>query len=120
MSSLRLEPEEKMKIHEFPTKELLKICIDSGWHYHDALDQADLPLMVQADLGAEQFVIKAQIHANGRGKGGGVKFCSDRATALEKINEITGMTLITRKRLGRALVKKVMVAERWILRRNFM
>ena len=96
LSSLRLEPERKMKIHEFQAKELLKryaIPIQDG--ITDTLDQADAALdRMQVDL-AEQFVIKAQIHAGGRGKGGGVKFCSDRATALEKINEILGMTLIT-------------------------
>ena len=104
-----------MKIHEFQAKELLKryaIPIQDGITI-DNLAQAEAALdQVQADFGAEQFVIKAQIHAGGRGKGGGVKFCSDRATALEKINDIFGMTLITHQTgpEGR-LVKKVMVAE---------
>jgi succinyl-CoA synthetase beta subunit len=104
-----------MKIHEFQAKELLKryaIPIQDG-RTIDTLAEAEAALdQVQTDLGAEQFVIKAQIHAGGRGKGGGVKFCSDRATALEKINDIFGMTLITHQTgpEGR-LVKKVMVAE---------
>ena len=66
---------------------------------------------MQVDLGAEQFVIKAQIHAGGRGKGGGVKFALI-ARRRSKINEILGMTLITHQTGSEGrLVKKVMVAE---------
>ena len=87
-----------MKIHEFQAKELLKrysIPIQDGLTIESA-DQAEIALdKVHNDLGANQFVIKAQIHAGGRGKGGGVKFCPDRETALEKINDILGMTLVT-------------------------
>ena len=104
-----------MKIHEFQAKELLKrysIPIQDGLTIESA-DQAEIALdKVHNDLGANQFVIKAQIHAGGRGKGGGVKFCSNRETALEKINDILGMTLVTHQTgpEGR-LVKKVMIAE---------
>ena len=104
-----------MKIHEFQAKELLKrysIPIQDGLTIESA-DQAEIALdKVHNDLGANQFVIKAQIHAGGRGKGGGVKFCSDRETALEKINDILGMTLVTHQTgpEGR-LVKKIMIAE---------
>ena len=104
-----------MKIHEFQAKELLKrysIPIQDGLTIESA-DQAEIALdKVHNDLGANQFVIKAQIHAGGRGKGGGVKFCPDREIALEKINDILGMTLVTHQTgpEGR-LVKKVMIAE---------
>ena len=104
-----------MKIHEFQAKELLKrysIPIQDGLTIESA-DQAEIALdKVHNDLGANQFVIKAQIHAGGRGKGGGVKFCPDRETALEKINDILGMTLVTHQTgLEGRLVKKVMIAE---------
>ena len=38
---------------------------------------------VSTQFNANQFVIKAQIHAGGRGKGGGVKFCPSKEAALE-------------------------------------
>ena len=56
--------------------------------------------------------IRDRIHAGGRGKGGGVKFTPTKEDALDKINDILGMTLITHQTgpEGR-LVKKVMVGE---------
>ena len=104
-----------MKIHEYQAKELLKryaIPIQDGVTIAEEAD-ADAALdRVQAELGAEQFVVKAQIHAGGRGMGGGVKFCPDRAAAMEKIGEILGMTLVTHQTgpEGR-LVQKVMITE---------
>ena len=104
-----------MKIHEFQAKALLKkyqIPIQDGVTIEN-LEAAEAALdQVEKELNATQFVIKAQIHAGGRGKGGGVKFCSDRASALEKINEILGMTLVTHQTgpEGR-LVQKVMIAQ---------
>jgi succinyl-CoA synthetase beta subunit len=60
----------------------------------------------------EQFVIKAQVHAGGRGKGGGIKFSPDRASALENIQKILGMTLVTHQTGAEGrLVKKVMVGQ---------
>jgi len=104
-----------MKIHEYQAKELLKgygIPIQDGVTIED-LAQAEAALdQVHTGLGADQFVIKAQIHAGGRGKGGGVKFSPDRESALKNLENILGMTLITHQTgpEGR-LVKKVMVAQ---------
>ncbi len=104
-----------MKIHEYQAKSLLKkynISIQDGVTIEN-LDEANNALnQVQSELDAKQFVIKAQIHAGGRGKGGGVKFTSNHKDALQKINNILGMNLVTHQtgEEGR-LVKKVMVAE---------
>ncbi|MFL2859580.1 MAG: ADP-forming succinate--CoA ligase subunit beta [Pontiellaceae bacterium] len=104
-----------MKIHEYQAKSLLKkynISIQDGVTIEN-LDEANNALnQVQSELDAKQFVIKAQIHAGGRGKGGGVKFTSNHEDALQKINNILGMNLVTHQtgEEGR-LVKKVMVAE---------
>jgi succinyl-CoA synthetase beta subunit len=104
-----------MKIHEYQAKQLLKeyaIPIQDGVTIEDA-EQAEAAVeRVSRELGADQYVIKAQVHAGGRGKGGGVKFSSDRASALENIENILGMTLVTHQTgpEGR-LVKKVMVAQ---------
>jgi len=104
-----------MKIHEYQAKELLKrygIPVQDGVTIED-LTQAESAIeQVAREHSTEQFVIKAQVHAGGRGKGGGVKFSPDRASALDNIQKILGMTLITHQtgEEGR-LVKKVMVGQ---------
>ena len=104
-----------MKIHEFQAKELLKgygIPIQDGVTIDD-LGQAESAVdQVAKEHDASQFVVKAQIHAGGRGKGGGVKFSPDRESALENIKNILGMTLVTHQTGAEGrLVKKVMVCE---------
>ena len=104
-----------MKIHEFQAKELLKryhIPVQDGVTIENLADGQTALDQVEKELKTSQFVIKAQIHAGGRGKGGGVKFCTDKASALEKINKILGMTLVTHQTgpEGR-LVQKVMIAQ---------
>ncbi len=104
-----------MKIHEYQAKQIFKnygipiqdgVVIENNSEGENALNQ------VASTFNASQFVIKAQIHAGGRGKGGGVKFSPTREKALENINNILGMQLITHQ-TGPAgqLVRKVMVAE---------
>jgi succinyl-CoA synthetase beta subunit len=83
-----------MKIHEYQGKQLLKkfgVTVPRGIHcttVEDAVKAAQT-------LGGKVWVVKAQIHAGGRGKGGGVKV----ATSLDKVREyasqILGMQLIT-------------------------
>ncbi|MDF7806505.1 ADP-forming succinate--CoA ligase subunit beta [Pontiellaceae bacterium B12219] len=112
-----------MKIHEFQAKELLKgygIPIQDGVTIEDAEQMETALDQVNKEFGAEQYVIKAQIHAGGRGKGGGVKFSPDRASALENLKNILGMTLITHQTGSEGrLVKKVMVAEALDIQQEF-
>jgi succinyl-CoA synthetase beta subunit len=112
-----------MKIHEFQAKELLKgygIPIQDGVTIEDAGQMESALDQVNKAFGAEQYVIKAQIHAGGRGKGGGVKFSPDRASALENLKNILGMTLITHQTGAEGrLVKKVMVAEALDIQQEF-
>ena len=104
-----------MKIHEYQAKSLLKkynIPIQDGVTIESLSEAEGAIKQVSEDYNTDQFVIKAQIHAGGRGKGGGVKFTPTKEDALDKINDILGMTLITHQTgpEGR-LVKKVMVGE---------
>ena len=104
-----------MKIHEYQAKSLLKkynIPIQDGVTI-ESLSEAEKAIkQVSEDYNTDQFVIKAQIHAGGRGKGGGVKFTPTKEDALDKINDILGMTLITHQTGSEGrLVKKVMVGE---------
>ncbi len=112
-----------MKIHEYQAKELLKgygIPIQDGVTIEN-LDQAEAAVdRVHKEFGADQYVVKAQIHAGGRGKGGGVKFSTTRESALENIQNILGMTLVTHQTGAEGrLVKKVMVAEALDIKQEF-
>tara|TARA_B100000927_G_scaffold291299_1_gene292780 strand:- start:2043 stop:3221 length:1179 start_codon:yes stop_codon:yes gene_type:complete len=104
-----------MKIHEYQAKSILKkynIPIQDGVTIESLSEAEEAIKQVSEDYNTDQFVIKAQIHAGGRGKGGGVKFTPTKEDALDKINDILGMTLITHQTGSEGrLVKKVMVGE---------
>jgi succinyl-CoA synthetase beta subunit len=83
-----------MKIHEYQAKELFKLAgvpVPKGF---SALSKNDA-ISAYKKLNTEKAVIKAQIHAGGRGKGGGVKIANNSTEALDHINSIFGMNLIT-------------------------
>ncbi len=112
-----------MKIHEYQAKQLLKghgIPIQDGETVSAPGEAEAAVAQVEKSFGATQFVIKAQVHAGGRGKGGGVKFCPDRQSALDNIGKILGMTLVTPQTgpEGR-LVRKVMVAQALDIAKEF-
>ncbi|NCZ76219.1 MAG: hypothetical protein EBX65_12245, partial [Betaproteobacteria bacterium] len=83
-----------MKIHEYQGKELLRrfhVPVPKG----KPAFTVDEAVAVAEELGGPVWVVKAQIHAGGRGKGGGVKFSSSKEKAIENAKNILGMTLIT-------------------------
>lgn len=104
-----------MKIHEYQAKDLLKsyhIPIQDG-HLLEDIENVDQILdQVASDFNCDEFVVKAQIHAGGRGLGGGVKFSPSREKAIENAKAILGMNLVTHQ-TGSAgqLVRKVMITE---------
>src|ERR1039458_6684339 len=82
-----------MKIHEYQAKAILAqyhVPVPRG-HVAYNLEEAEAAARA---LGGS-VVVKAQIHAGGRGKGGGVKVAKDAVEALELARKIMGMTLIT-------------------------
>ncbi len=100
-----------MNIHEYQAKELLSqygVAAPTG----KVAFREDEAHQIAKDLNVERFVVKAQIHAGGRGKGGGVKL----ATALDEVrriaSEILGMILVTHQTgPDGKLVQKVLVEE---------
>ena len=104
-----------MKIHEYQAKEILKkfgVPIQDGVIVDDEKDIPSAIAQVEKEFNVDQFVIKAMVHAGGRGKGGGVKFAPDRDKALEFGKEILGMTLVTHQTGPEGkYVKKIMVGE---------
>jgi succinyl-CoA synthetase beta subunit len=99
-----------MKIHEYQAKEILArygVPIPRGRVASTAAEARS----VAQEIGA-RVVVKAQIHAGGRGKGGGVKLAANPAEAETVASQILGMTLVTHQTgpEGR-LVRKVLVEE---------
>jgi succinyl-CoA synthetase beta subunit len=82
-----------MKIHEYQAKAILArygVPVPRGEVVY-TIEEAEAAAV---KLGGS-VVVKAQIHAGGRGKGGGVKVAKDREDAVAKAKQILGMTLIT-------------------------
>ena len=83
-----------MKIHEYQAKELLKkfnVPVPEG----AVADTNREARQVAEELGQGPFVIKAQIHAGGRGKGGGIKVAATPDEVERVADQILGMTLVT-------------------------
>ncbi|MBI4798360.1 MAG: ADP-forming succinate--CoA ligase subunit beta [Desulfarculus sp.] len=83
-----------MNIHEYQAKGLLKsfgVPVPGG----GLALTADEALKVAQSLAPGKLVVKAQIHAGGRGKGGGVKVVDSPSEAAEAASKMLGMTLIT-------------------------
>jgi succinyl-CoA synthetase beta subunit len=86
-----------MKIHEYQAKAVLKkygVAVPRGEMVENR-EQAEATAKSLFDAGASGVVVKAQIHAGGRGKGGGVKIAKSVAEAGELAAKILGMTLVT-------------------------
>ena len=87
-----------MKIHEYQAKEILEkfdIPIQRGYTLENKEDINLIIKKVQKEFQTEAVVVKAQIHAGGRGKGGGVKYCPSFEDAQTSAENILGMNLVT-------------------------
>lgn len=83
-----------MKIHEYQAKQILGrygVAVPSGV----ACFSADEAVAASRELGGNQWVIKAQIYAGGRGKGGGVKLATTYADVQEIATAMLNHTLVT-------------------------
>lgn len=87
-----------MNIHEYQAKNILKdygVTIQEGYVASTGEEAIEVAKRLHNETGTEWWVIKAQVHAGGRGKGGGVKL----AKSLEEVQKISeqmlGMTLVT-------------------------
>ena len=103
-----------MKIHEYQAKAILKkfgVAVPRG-EIADDRDQAIAAAKNLFNSGASGAVVKAQIHAGGRGKGGGVKIAKSVEEAGELASKMLGMTLITHQTgpEGR-IVRRLLVEE---------
>lgn len=104
-----------MNIHEYQAKDILKSCGVKvpleivAFSVDEAVEAAK---KINAETGSEFFAVKAQIHAGGRGKGGGVKIAKSMDEVKQYADEILGMTLVTPQTGPEGkLVRKILIAE---------
>lgn len=100
-----------MNIHEYQAKELLRKFGVSTLRGKVAFSPEDA-LKVARELSGSVWVVKAQIHAGGRGKGGGVKLAKSLDEVKQISDQILGMTLVTHQTGPEGkLVEKVLIEE---------
>jgi succinyl-CoA synthetase beta subunit len=104
-----------MNIHEYQGKEILKkygVRVQEGITADTAEEAVEAAKTLTEQTGTSWYVIKAQIHAGGRGKGGGVKLAKNQDQVKEIAGQILGMQLVTKQTgpEGR-LVNKVLIAQ---------
>ncbi len=83
-----------MNIHEYQAKELFRkygIPVGAGEVAHNTEEAIE----ITKKLGGTIWVVKAQIHAGGRGKAGGVKLCKSKEEVRDYTNSLLGSTLVT-------------------------
>ena len=112
-----------MKIHEFQGKEVFKsfsIPVPRGYLVDDEQNSSEVLKKALADFNSDTIVVKAQIHAGGRGKGGGVKVCKGFDDALKNINKILGMQLITHQTGSQGQkVRKIYLEEAFSIKKEY-
>ncbi|SOD11646.1 ADP-forming succinate--CoA ligase subunit beta [Pedobacter xixiisoli] len=104
-----------MNIHEYQGKQILKsfgVAIQEGI-VADTVDQAvEAAKKMKTDFNSDWVVIKAQIHAGGRGKGGGVKLAKNLDEVKQRATDILGMQLVTPQTGAEGKkVNKILVAQ---------
>ncbi len=104
-----------MNIHEYQGKQILKsfgVAIQEGI-VADTVDQAvEAAKQMKTDFNSDWVVIKAQIHAGGRGKGGGVKLAKNLDEVKQRATDILGMQLVTPQTGAEGKkVNKILVAQ---------
>ena len=112
-----------MKIHEYQGKQILKkfnVPIQDGYILENISDAEKVIQRVQNDFNTKDVIVKAQIHAGGRGKGGGVKYSPDFESALKNTKNILGMNLITHQTGSEGKkVNKVYITEAYDIKNEF-
>ena len=104
-----------MNLHEYQAKELLSthsVPIQRGYTLSDIKDLDYISNKLSTETGSKFFVVKAQIHAGGRGKGGGVKVAKNADELKSYASSILGMMLKTPQTSKEGkLVNKILIAE---------
>ena len=112
-----------MKIHEYQGKEVFKnfsIPTPRGFLIKDINSAEKIIKKAHDEFKSDKVVIKAQIHAGGRGKGGGVKVANGLESALKYVKEMHGMQLVTHQTGSSGQkVRKVYIEEASEIKKEF-
>lgn len=104
-----------MNLHEHQAKELLKkygAKIQEGIAVESVDDAVKAGQTLTEQTGTQWYVVKAQVHAGGRGKGGGVKLAKNADELKVKASEILGMKLVTPQTGAQGkIVNRILIAE---------
>lgn len=104
-----------MNIHEYQAKSILKqfgVAVPEGVVIDNAENATEVAKQIQEKTGMDTWAVKAQIHAGGRGKGGGVKIAKSLEDVKKYASDIIGMNLVTHqtgpegKRVSKVLVEQ--------------
>src|SRR5690625_6813784 len=91
-----------MNVHEYQAKEIFaRFGVPAG--QGKVARSVDEAVAVAGELGGERWVVKAQVHAGGRGKAGGVKLCDSIDEVRSVASDLLGSTLTTHQSGGVAL-----------------
>ena len=119
LQELSRELIQKMNIHEYQARQILEsygVNTLPG-KVAETSEQAET---IAQELSCSTYVIKAQIHAGGRGKGGGVKLANTPAEVKQRADAILGMQLVTPQTSpGGKRVRKVLIAEAAEIEKEF-
>ena len=104
-----------MNIHEFQGKKILKqfgVAVPAGEVAFTPEEAIEAAKRIKAETGANTWAVKAQIHAGGRGKGGGVKIAKSVEEVKSYAREILGMNLVTHQTgPGGKIVHKILIEQ---------
>ena len=104
-----------MNLHEYQGKKILAehgVNVQRGYVISDKNDTLDIANKLIKETGTGWFVVKAQIHAGGRGKGGGVKLAKSLNELENIVSDILGMYLVTpQTSKDGKLVNQVLITE---------
>ena len=104
-----------MNLHEYQGKKILAehgVNVQRGYVISDKNDTLDIAKQLIKETGTGWFVVKAQIHAGGRGKGGGVKLAKSLNELENIVSDILGMYLVTpQTSKDGKLVNQVLITE---------
>ena len=112
-----------MKLHEYQAKDILArfgVTVQPGIVAETTSDAVAAAEQLKRESGTDLFVVKAQVHAGGRGKGGGVKLARGIDEVREKASAILGMNLKTHQTgPDGQLVRKILIADAVDIEREF-
>ncbi len=104
-----------MNLHEYQSKQILKqygVSVPKGYVAYTAEEAVEAAKKLTEETGYEVWAVKAQVHAGGRGKGGGVKIAKTLDDVKQYASDILGMHLVTPQTSAEGkLVRKIYIEQ---------